>query len=85
MAQTMTLWRPTGPTELDLVRTSGWTAWPSRLPDQPNFYPVLKEQYAIMIARDWNAPAPGLGYVTRFDANRQFASRYPVRHQTVES
>ncbi|MEU4780224.1 ADP-ribosylation/crystallin J1 [Micromonospora sp. NPDC023633] len=79
MAETMTLWRPTGPEELDLVRASGWKAWPPRLPDQPIFYPVLNEQYAIMIARDWNVPASGVGYVTRFAVDRVFASRYPVR------
>ncbi|RKR74967.1 hypothetical protein [Frondihabitans australicus] len=33
-ADTVTLWRPTGPEELDLVRESGWTAWPPRLLDQ---------------------------------------------------
>jgi hypothetical protein len=76
---TMTLWRPTGPQELELVRASGWTAWPPRLPDQPIFYPVLNEQYAIMIARDWNLPAFGAGFVTRFEVDREFASRYPVR------
>lgn len=35
MTETMTLWRPTGPAELDLVRASGWKAWPPRLPEQP--------------------------------------------------
>ncbi|ADU07639.1 hypothetical protein ML5_2113 [Micromonospora sp. L5] len=35
MTETTTLWRPTGPRELDLVRASGWRAWPPRLPDQP--------------------------------------------------
>jgi hypothetical protein len=40
---TTTLWRPTGPEELDLVRQSGWRAWPPRLPEQPIFYPVLNE------------------------------------------
>ncbi len=33
--ETVTLWRPTGPTELALVRQSGWRAWPPRLPEQP--------------------------------------------------
>ena len=79
MTETMTLWRPTGPEELDLVRASGWKAWPPRLPDQPIFYPVLNEQYAIMIARDWNVPASGVGYVTRFEIDGRFASRYPVQ------
>jgi hypothetical protein len=79
MTETMTLWRPTGPQELELVRASGWRAWPPRLPDQPIFYPVLNEQYAIMIARDWNVPTHGVGYVTRFDVDREFAQRYPTR------
>jgi hypothetical protein len=49
-----TLWRPTGPDELALVEASGWRRWPPRLPEQPIFYPVLNEDYATMIARDWN-------------------------------
>jgi hypothetical protein len=76
---TTTLWRPTGPAELELVRESGWTAWPPRLPDQPIFYPVLNEDYAIKIARDWNVPASGAGYVTRFRIETEYVIRYPVR------
>ncbi|WP_203834979.1 hypothetical protein [Winogradskya humida] len=75
----LTLWRPTGPTELELVRATGWRRWPPRLPDQPIFYPVLNEDYAIKIARDWNVPASGVGYVTRFELDAAFAARYPVR------
>lgn len=56
---TTTLWRPTGPKELDLVRASQWRAWPPRLPEQPIFYPVLDEDYAIRIARDWNVKHDG--------------------------
>ncbi len=34
----VTLWRPTGQNELDLVKESGWRrAWPPRLPEQPIF------------------------------------------------
>ena len=47
--ETVTLWRPTGPKELALVEASGWRAWPARLPDQPIFYPVLNEDYAVRI------------------------------------
>ena len=56
--ETVTLWRPTGPTELDLVRQSGWRVWPPRLPEQPIFYPVLDEDYAVRIARDWGVRRP---------------------------
>ncbi|MPY64465.1 ADP-ribosylation/crystallin J1 [Streptomyces spongiae] len=76
---TTTLWRPTGPEELALVEASDWTAWPARLPEQPIFYPVLNEDYAVRIARDWNVPASGSGYVTRFEIDSEFVSRYPVR------
>lgn len=77
--ETVTLWRPTGPTELALVEASGWKAWPPRLADQPIFYPVLNEDYAIRIARDWNVKASGAGYVTRFEVRKSFLDRYPVR------
>ncbi|WP_055588207.1 hypothetical protein [Peterkaempfera griseoplana] len=76
---TTTLWRPTGPQELALVEQSGWREWPPRLPEQPIFYPVLNEEYAIRIARDWNVPAHGVDYVTRFEVDAGFAARYPVR------
>ncbi|MCG8917803.1 hypothetical protein L6E12_18650 [Actinokineospora sp. PR83] len=77
--RTTELWRPTGPEELELVRASGWRRWPPRLPDQPIFYPVLDEDYAITIARDWNVPHSGVGYVTRFSVDTAFLRRYPVR------
>ena len=46
--------------------------FPPRLPDQPIFYPVLTEAYATQIARDWNVPASGSGFVTRFDVLKSF-------------
>ena len=75
----VTPWRPTGPQELALVEATGWTAWPPRLPDQPIFYPVLNEDYAIRIARDWNVKASGSGFVTRFQVNKSFLDRYDVQ------
>lgn len=48
----MTLYRPTGLRELELVRDLGWRRWPPRLVDQPVFYPVLTSEYARKIARD---------------------------------
>ena len=76
---TTVLWRPTGPEELELVRQSGWRTWPPRLPEQPIFYPVLNEEYATKIAREWNVPHHGVGYVTRFRVESEFLQRYPVR------
>jgi hypothetical protein len=76
---TTTLWRPTGPAELELLRAADWRSWPPRLPEQPIFYPVLSEEYAVMIARDWNVRYDGAGHVTRFAVESAFLSRYPVR------
>ncbi len=76
--ETIVLFRPTGPEELQLVRESGFRARPPRLPDQPIFYPVTNEDYAIQIARDWNVKASGGGYVTKFHVRREFMDRYNV-------
>lgn len=78
--ETVVLWRPTGPEELALVKASGWREWPPRLPEQPIFYPVLNEEYAAKIARDWNVPASGAGYVTRFEVRKAYLDHYQV-HQ----
>ena len=45
------LWRPVGPKELELIEQSGWKEFPPRLPEQPIFYPVMNEEYAIQIAQ----------------------------------
>ena len=76
---TLTLWRPVGPRELELIRQSGMRAFPPRLPEQPIFDPVLTEEYAVKIARDWNVPASGSGFVTRFQVKRAFINRYGVK------
>jgi hypothetical protein len=78
-AQTTILYRPVGPKELALIRASGFRVFPPPLPEQPIFYPVLNEEYARKIARDWNVKASGSGYVTRFAVRKEFADRYPVR------
>jgi hypothetical protein len=75
----VTLWRPVGPEELALIQRSGMRAFPPRLPEQPIFYPVLSEAYAVKIARDWNVPAGGRGYVTRFRIAKKFLDRYQVQ------
>lgn len=62
--KTIILYRPVGPKELELIAASGYREFPPRLPDQPIFYPVLNEDYARQIAREWNVPASGAGYVT---------------------
>jgi hypothetical protein len=75
----VTLWRPVGPNELALIRKAGMRAFPPRLPEQPIFYPVLSEEYAVKIARDWNVPASGSGFVMRFNLLRSFLDNYSVQ------
>jgi hypothetical protein len=73
---TVTLYRPVGPRELALIAASGWREFPPRLPEQPIFYPVTNEAYAIQIARDWNVQESGAGYVTKFDVDADYLSQY---------
>ncbi len=70
---------------MELVRASGFKRWPPRLPDQPIFYPVLNEDYATRIARDWNVKASGVGYVTRFRVRTSFLDRYDVQQAGGET
>ncbi|HAW32062.1 hypothetical protein [Gimesia maris] len=77
--QTVTLFRPVGQQELDLIQASDWKEFPPRLYWQPIFYPVLTEEYAIMIARDWNTKDPNsgyVGYVLQFDVEFDYLSQY---------
>ena len=41
--QVVILFRPVGPSELQLVAPSGYRDFPPRLPEHPIFYPVLTE------------------------------------------
>jgi len=74
------LYRPVGPKELALIEKSGWKRFPPRLPEQPIFYPVMNEEYAIQIARDWNVPASGSGYVTKFAVRTDYVQKYEVQN-----
>lgn len=79
--ETTVLFRPVGRKEFELIRASGYAAFPPRLPEQPIFYPVLTEEYAAQIARDWNArlEPDGVGYVTRFRVRTEYLRRHEVR------
>lgn len=77
MLECQTLYRPVGAEELDLIRESGYRAFPPRLPEQPIFYPVTNEEYAIQIARDWNTKHGAKhGYVTRFQVQKSFLDEF---------
>jgi hypothetical protein len=72
-----TLYRPTGEAELALIRASNWREFPPRLAHQPIFYPVLEEEYATQIARDWNTRDGGTGYVLRFQVESEYLAQFP--------
>src|SRR6185503_9244701 len=72
---TTVLFRPVGPTELALIKQSGYRAFPPRLPERSIFYPVLNEAYARQITKNWNVTASGAGYVTRFSVRTEFVNR----------
>src|SRR5258708_7472060 len=79
--QLRTLYRPVGQLELDLIRASKFRQFPPRLPEQPIFDPVLTEDYATQIARDWNTKderSGFSGYVLRFRVRTEFLQRYDV-------
>jgi hypothetical protein len=77
--KTITLWRPVGPEELVLIQKANMLAFPPRLPAQPIFYPVTTEDYAVKIARDWNVPASGKGFVTKFEVRADFLENYQIQ------
>jgi hypothetical protein len=83
-SETTTLFRPVGPKELDLIRHLGWAKFPPRLPDQPIFYPVMNEQYAIQIAKEWNVPASGSGYVTKFQVRTEYLKKFEIQNVGAE-
>ncbi len=76
--KTITLYRPTGPEEMQLLKDAGFKRWPPRLPEQPIFYPVTNEEYAKEIAIKWNIKDSGVGYVTRFKVRAEFMQKYKI-------
>jgi hypothetical protein len=81
LEETTHLFRPVGEEELRLIAGSGYLAFPSRLSGQPIFYPVLNEEYATQIARDWNAKNSHskAGHVTRFAVKTAYLSQFTVQ------
>jgi hypothetical protein len=80
--QCTTLYRPVGQRELELIIESGYSAFPPRLDWQPIFYPVLNEEYATFIAREWNTKdefSGNVGYVLRFAVRSLFLTKYTVQ------
>jgi hypothetical protein len=77
----LTLFRPVGPRELELIRATWQSRFPASIARTTDIYPVLTESYAVQIANDWNVKDSGVGFVTRFRVRKDFVARYQV--QTV--
>lgn len=78
----MQLYRPVGLKELELIAESGFRAFPPRFAWQPIFYPVLTVEYARSIITNWNSQeseAGHCGFITEFDVEDDYVSRYPVQ------
>ncbi len=80
MSNTITLYRPVNDLELELIKEMDYSGFPPRLPEQPFFYPVMNEEYAIQITRDWNVPAYGYGFVTRFNVEAEYLRKYEIQN-----
>jgi hypothetical protein len=80
MIETVILYRPVSLKELELIKESGWKKFPPRLPEQPIFYPVMNEEYAIQINQEWNVPAYGSGYVTKFHVEKNYVSKFVIHN-----
>ncbi len=40
----------------------------------------MNEEYAIQISRDWNVPAYGIGYVTKFAVNTDYLKKFNIEN-----
>ncbi len=83
MSTTIKLYRPIGQKELNLIKESGFRAFPPRLTWQPIFYPVLDFDYACTIARDWNTTDDtngSVGYVTEFEIPVEYFNSFEVQN-----
>jgi hypothetical protein len=81
--KTITLYRPVGQKELDLIKDSGYKKFPPRLEWQPIFYPVMNEAYAAQIALEWNTKdefSGYAGYVTAFDLPEDYLKQFPIQN-----
>lgn len=79
----ITLYRPVGQKELDLIQASGNKKFPPRLEWQPIFYPVMNQAYAEQIALEWNTKdefSGYAGYVTAFDLPEDYLQQFPVQN-----
>ena len=75
----MTLFRPIGKKEYDLIKETDFKKFPPRLSWQPIFYPVLNQEYAEKIAEEWNTKDENsdfIGIVTQFTVKDEYIHKF---------
>ena len=78
--KTTILYRPVNDKELNLIKKLDYRGFPPRLPEQPFFYPVMNEEYATQITRDWNVRAYGVGFVTKFQVDTAYLEKFEIQN-----
>jgi hypothetical protein len=82
--QTTVLYRPAGQKELDLIKKSGFRAFPPHLEGQTVFNFLLNEEYATFIARECNANnafSDYTGYVLRLSVRTDFLVQFEIQKE----
>lgn len=76
----MKLFKPVGLDELRLTYDANMRTYPLHVDHQQVFYPAPNLDYAVRIARDWNAKTqPFAGYVTECEVADDFGRNFPPR------
>ncbi|WP_445456463.1 ADP-ribosylation/crystallin J1 [Flavobacterium sp. HNIBRBA15423] len=81
--KTTKLYRPVGLKEMELITESDFKSFPPRLDWQTIFYPVMNQEYAEQIAKEWNTPDEFSGYcgiVTAFDVNSDYLQQFEIQN-----
>lgn len=81
--KTITLYRPVGQKEWDLIIEADYKRFPPRLYWQPIFYPVTNQPYAEQIASEWNTNDEAgnyVGHVLAFDIIESYVQQFPVQN-----
>jgi hypothetical protein len=79
----MKLFRPVGLKEMELIVESNYKSFPPRLYWQPIFYPVLNQEYAEQIAKEWNTHdefSGWCGIVSEFEVDDEYLKKYEVQN-----
>lgn len=81
--KTITLYRPVGLKEMELIAETDYAEFPPRLEWQPIFYPVTNQLYAEQIAKEWNISDEFSGYcgiVTAFDVDVEYLQQFEIQN-----